>query len=392
MSKIKKHFLRYLILMCMIVCIFTVSAFADEANPVSQVTDMGSDMMTQLIDFNAGIAQNLIQGGADMASGIVNAATGGMIQGDLINMAADVTSNLVGTTADIAKNLVGTGMSIPADAASTLTDVTQNVVTGLTGNGTDIIGSLAEGASGIANANAQNMNRLVDNALNFANSNLTGNGLSSIAGDVLSNTTGLMQSANSNLANFASGAVNDLVSNLTSSNLAGNMAGGLAGTGLSLVSNLTNSAINGFSDLAQNFLGSGMNLLSGLGNSGTSLLSSLLSQGTTSLSDLLTPWDLIRRRLELAAEGDFVIALYNPSSRTRQHRYEEACRILLEHRPGDTVCGWCRNIGRQGEEWKVCTLRELEKQPVDMLTTVFIGNSRTRVIRGRMVTPRGYEL
>ena len=111
-----------------------------------------------------------------------------------------------------------------------------------------------------------------------------------------------------------------------------------------------------------------------------------------SLSDLLTPWGLSRRRLELAAEGDFVIALYNPSSRTRQHRYEEACRIILEHRHSDTVCGWCRNIGRQGEEWKVCTLRELEKQPVDMLTTVFIGNSRTRVIRGRMVTPRGYEL
>ena len=108
-----------------------------------------------------------------------------------------------------------------------------------------------------------------------------------------------------------------------------------------------------------------------------------------SLSDLLTPWDLIRKRLELAAEGDFVI---NPSSRTRQHRYEEACRILLEHRPGNTVCGWCRNIGRQGEEWKVCTLKELQQQPVDMLTTVFIGNSRTRVIRGRMVTPRGYEL
>ena len=111
-----------------------------------------------------------------------------------------------------------------------------------------------------------------------------------------------------------------------------------------------------------------------------------------SLSDLLTPWDLIRKRLELAAEGDFVIALYNPSSRTRQHRYEEACRILLEHRPGNTVCGWCRNIGRKGEEWKVCTLKELQQQPVDMLTTVFIGNSRTRVIRGRMVTPRGYEL
>ena len=76
-----------------------------------------------------------------------------------------------------------------------------------------------------------------------------------------------------------------------------------------------------------------------------------------SLSDLLTPWDRIRTRLELAAEGDFVIALYNPSSKTRQHLYEDACRILLDHRSGDTVCGWCRNIGRPGEEWKVCTLR-----------------------------------
>ena len=111
-----------------------------------------------------------------------------------------------------------------------------------------------------------------------------------------------------------------------------------------------------------------------------------------SLSDLLTPWDRIRTRLELAAEGDFVIALYNPSSKTRQHLYEEACRILLDHRSGDTVCGWCRNIGRPGEEWKVCTLRELERQPVDMLTTVFIGNSKTRVIRGKMVTPRGYMI
>ena len=111
-----------------------------------------------------------------------------------------------------------------------------------------------------------------------------------------------------------------------------------------------------------------------------------------SLSDLLTPWDRIRTRLELAAEGDFVIALYNPSSKTRQHLYEDACRILLDHRSGDTVCGWCRNIGRPGEEWKVCTLRELERQPVDMLTTVFIGNSKTRVIRGKMVTPRGYMI
>lgn len=128
--------------------------------------------------------------------------------------------------------------------------------------------------------------------------------------------------------------------------------------------------------------------------SGSAVLGAPLGHDFTciSLSDLLTPWDLIRKRLRLAAEGDFVLALYNPSSKTRHHRYEEACQILMEHRSGDTVCGWCRNIGREGEQWKICTLKELVRQPVDMLTTVFIGNSRTRAIGGKMVTPRGYEL
>lgn len=244
MSKIKEKLLRYLFILSMIVCIFTVSAFADEANPVSDLTNVGNDMVSQLIDFNTSIAQNLIQGGADMTSGIVNAATGGMINGDLIQMGADIASNLVGTTADVAKNLVGAGMSVPTEAANMLTDA-----------GTGIVGQLAENASNIADAGLSNISRLTDNALNYASSNITGNGLGSIANDVLSNTTGLIQSANSNLANFASGAVNDLVSNLTSSDLVGNMAGGLAGTSLSLVSNLTNSALNGFNDLAQNLLG-----------------------------------------------------------------------------------------------------------------------------------------
>ena len=111
-----------------------------------------------------------------------------------------------------------------------------------------------------------------------------------------------------------------------------------------------------------------------------------------SLSDLLTPWEVIAQRLKKAAEGDFVIVLYNPSSQSRKEHYLEACRILREDLSEDTVCGWCRNIGREEEEWTICTLGELPDQPVDMLTTVFIGNKETRVIHGKMVTPRGYRL
>lgn len=111
-----------------------------------------------------------------------------------------------------------------------------------------------------------------------------------------------------------------------------------------------------------------------------------------SLSDLLTPWETIQNRLEQAAQGDFVLVLYNPSSNSRKPLFEEACRILLTYRAADTVCGWCRNIGREGEQTHLCTLEELSAQPVDMRTTVFVGSSRTRKIGGRMVTPRGYEL
>lgn len=110
-----------------------------------------------------------------------------------------------------------------------------------------------------------------------------------------------------------------------------------------------------------------------------------------SLSDLLTPIEKIFRRLKCAAEGDFTIALYNPSSKKRADYLEKACKILLEYKAPDTVCGYVKNIGRQGQESRVLTLRELEKTQVDMFTTVFIGNSETRNIGGKMVTPRGYE-
>ena len=111
-----------------------------------------------------------------------------------------------------------------------------------------------------------------------------------------------------------------------------------------------------------------------------------------SLSDLLTPWEVIRRRLELAAQGDFVLCLYNPSSRRRRDHLRMACDIVLAHRGPETVCGWVRNAGRAQEEHQVLTLGELQEAQVDMFTTVFIGSAATRRIGDRMVTPRGYEL
>ena len=111
-----------------------------------------------------------------------------------------------------------------------------------------------------------------------------------------------------------------------------------------------------------------------------------------SLSDLLTPWEVIRRRLELAAQGDFVLCLYNPSSRRRRDHLRMACDIVLVHRGPETVCGWVRNAGRAQEEHQVLTLGELREAQVDMFTTVFIGSAATRRIGDRMVTPRGYEL
>ena len=110
-----------------------------------------------------------------------------------------------------------------------------------------------------------------------------------------------------------------------------------------------------------------------------------------SLSDLLTPWEVIEKRLTCAAEGDFAVCLYNPSSKKRKDYLRRACEILLRSRSGDTVCGWVRNIGREGQEHRILTLEQLQNAEVDMFTTVFVGSSRTRCVEGRMVTPRGYE-
>ena len=111
-----------------------------------------------------------------------------------------------------------------------------------------------------------------------------------------------------------------------------------------------------------------------------------------SLSDLLTPWEKIEKRLLLAAEADFVICLYNPASRKRKDYLQRACRLLLRYKAEDTVCGTVSRIGREGEQRRICTLGELQNIQADMFTTVFVGNSQTRVIDGHMVTPRGYRV
>ena len=111
-----------------------------------------------------------------------------------------------------------------------------------------------------------------------------------------------------------------------------------------------------------------------------------------SLSDLMIPWTVIERRLQAAAYGDFVVALYNPFSKTRTEHLSRACDILLEHRPADTICGWVRNIGREGQTQRILTLAQLKESRLDMFTTVFIGSSETILHRGRMLTPRGYRL
>ena len=111
-----------------------------------------------------------------------------------------------------------------------------------------------------------------------------------------------------------------------------------------------------------------------------------------SLSDRLTPWKVIERRLAAAAMGDFCAALYNPSSKGRPNYLARAVRILLQNgKSPETVCGLVRNIGRDGQESRVLTLAELENTPVDMFTTVYIGNAATKELRGKMVTPRGYR-
>lgn len=111
-----------------------------------------------------------------------------------------------------------------------------------------------------------------------------------------------------------------------------------------------------------------------------------------SLSDLMTPWDKIEIRLRAAAMADFVICLYNPSSKKRSDYLKKACKIMKEFKKPETICGLVRNIGRKEETSQILTLEELEHTETDMFTTVFIGNVQTMCLNHKMVTPRGYNV
>ncbi|ORE97332.1 precorrin-3B C(17)-methyltransferase [Aurantimonas sp. 22II-16-19i] len=116
---------------------------------------------------------------------------------------------------------------------------------------------------------------------------------------------------------------------------------------------------------------------------------------TISLSDLLTPWEDIQRRVTAAAEGDFVIAFYNPVSKKRRTQLAFARDVLLEHRPADTPVILATNLGRDGESVRIVPLAELNVDDVDMLTVVIVGSSNTRVVttgdgKRWAYTPRGY--
>lgn len=127
--------------------------------------------------------------------------------------------------------------------------------------------------------------------------------------------------------------------------------------------------------------------------SGSAVLGAPLTSdfAVVSLSDLLTPWADIEKRVRAAAAADFVLCLYNPSSKKRADYLKRVCRMILEYRDKKTVCGYVKNIGREGQAAAVLTLEDLEDTAADMFTTVFIGSSHTRAINGKMVTDRGYH-
>lgn len=109
-----------------------------------------------------------------------------------------------------------------------------------------------------------------------------------------------------------------------------------------------------------------------------------------SLSDLMTPWKVIRKRVIAALEADFVLVIYNPRSRKRTRQLEEVLALLMKHR-GDTVpVGIVRNAARAGQEIRVLAAKNVDPSTVDMLTVMVAGNSQTRILGKRMVTPRGY--
>lgn len=130
-------------------------------------------------------------------------------------------------------------------------------------------------------------------------------------------------------------------------------------------------------------------------NSGAAVLGAPLNHDycVISLSDLLTSWETIENRLRAAILGDFAIAIYNPSSHKRKDYLKKACEIMLDAGASpDRACGCVRNIGRDGTVSRVMTLKELKETEADMFTTVFVGNSKSILQDGKLITKRGYSI
>lgn len=111
-----------------------------------------------------------------------------------------------------------------------------------------------------------------------------------------------------------------------------------------------------------------------------------------SLSDLLTPWEVIEKRLRLAAEADFVVCLYNPRSNGRSEHLARAFEIMGEFKDGSTPVGIVKDAGREGEEKHICTFDTMNFEIVDMTTMVIVGNKSTFIDKDMMITPRGYTV
>ena len=149
-------------------------------------------------------------------------------------------------------------------------------------------------------------------------------------------------------------------------------------------------------EIGKQYPGIGLRVIAGItaANSGAAVLGAPLNHDfcVISLSDLLTPWEKIEKRLRAAAEGDFAMAIYNPSSRKRKDYLKRACDILLDIIEEDRPCGYVENIGREGTKVVTCTLKELRNCETNMFTTVFIGNSGSEIINGKLITKRGYQI
>lgn len=111
-----------------------------------------------------------------------------------------------------------------------------------------------------------------------------------------------------------------------------------------------------------------------------------------SLGDLMTPWEVIEKRLRLAAEADFVICLYNPRSKGRSEHLANAFKIMGEFKDGSTPVGIVKDVGREDQEKFICTFDTMDFERVDMTTMVIIGNKSTYIHDDLMITPRGYTV